>query len=269
MKREIKQNITKDFLWENISQLPYFRGMLRAVEARYYQDIVLKEPVLDLGCGDGHFATTTFSQKIDFGMDPWNQPLKEANNHQFYGLCLQAAGAKMPFPNDYFQTVISNSVLEHIPELEPVIGEVSRVLKPGGKFIFCVPNHRFLSSLSISNFFDRIHCAKIAEVYRRFFNKISRHHHCDNPDIWKKRLDQVGLHNDRYWHYFSKHAFHTLEWGHYFGLPSLIWKKTINRWIISPTRWNLFFTKRITEKFYEESERPDDGVYSFYISTRV
>ena len=39
-------------LWKNISELPYFRGLLRAVEGCFYQDIHLEEPILDLGCGD-------------------------------------------------------------------------------------------------------------------------------------------------------------------------------------------------------------------------
>jgi SAM-dependent methyltransferase len=259
------QNQTKDFLWENISQLPYFRGLLRAVEARYYQNIELEQPVLDLGCGDGHFASTTFANNIDYGVDPWLEPLKEAKERNFYKICLQAAGAVLPFPDRYFHTVISNSVLEHIPDLDPVMNEVSRVLIPGGKFIFCVPNHRFLASLSVSNFLDRIRLKKAGNDYRKFFNKISRHYHCDDPDTWNNRLAQVGLEYESSWHYFSMQAFHVLEWGHYLGLPSLIWKKITKRWILSPTRWNLFFTKKITERFYQESERPNDGVYSFYI----
>ena len=52
-----------DFLWTQISELPYFRGLLRAVEAKFYQDLTLKRPVLDVGCGDGHFAARTFAQK--------------------------------------------------------------------------------------------------------------------------------------------------------------------------------------------------------------
>lgn len=263
-----RENQAGDFLWNNISQLPYFRGLLRAVEARHYQNIDFESPVLDLGCGDGHFAATTFSQKIEFGLDPWLQPLKEADDLHFYDVCLQAAGAELPFPNDHFHTVISNSVLEHIEDLEPVIGEVSRVLIPGGKFIFCVPNHRFLDSLSVSNFLDRIHLKAFASAYRKFFNQISRHYHCDDPSTWEKRLDRFGLKIEKTWHYFSKQAFHALEWGHYFGLPSLIWKKLNNHWIICPRKWNLFFTRRITEKYYLEPERPEDGVYSFYIAIK-
>ena len=68
----------KDFLWLQLRDLPYFRGVLRAVESRFYQDIELPRPVLDLGCGDGHFVTVTFDTPIDFGIDPWTGPVHQA-----------------------------------------------------------------------------------------------------------------------------------------------------------------------------------------------
>ncbi len=65
-------------LWRHISNLPYFRALLRAVEDRFYQDIQLPKPVFDLGSGDGHFASVAFDKKIDVGMDPWVAPTLEA-----------------------------------------------------------------------------------------------------------------------------------------------------------------------------------------------
>lgn len=265
MTNQTSTQSQKDLLWTNISQLPYFRGMLRAVEAKYYQNISLTDPILDLGCGDGHFASTTFNQKFRFGVDPWLQPLKEASRLGYYGICLQACGADLPFPSGYFQTIVSNSVLEHVPDLDPVIHEVSRLLKNNGKFVFCVPNHRFLDTLSISNFFDKIRVKFIARGYRNFFNRISRHYHCDDRAAWEERLQAAGLNIEETWDYFSPKSFHKLEWGHYFGLPSLIWKKLVNRWVLVPTRWNFFLTEAITKSAYTEEERPLDGVYSFYI----
>lgn len=39
---------------------------------------------------------------------------------------------RMPWPDDTFAAVISNSIVHHIPEPEAVIIEVSRVTRPGG-----------------------------------------------------------------------------------------------------------------------------------------
>ncbi len=258
----------KDYLWIQIRELPYFRGLLRSVEAKFYQDLEVKAPILDLGCGDGHFASRTFDFQIDVGIDPWKGPLYEAAKTGAYRNVIRCEGADIPFPDRYFQTIISNSVLEHIPEVDAVVIEAGRVIKPGGTFIFCVPNHQFLSNLSVSNFFDRIHIHFLANAYRSFFNKISRHHHCDSPEVWQKRLDQAGFELIRYWHYFSPGAFHTLEWGHYFGLPSLICHFLTGKWILFPTKWNLWLTEKICRRWYEEDAEQPDGAYTFYIARK-
>ena len=134
---------SKDFLWLNIRDLPYFRSLLRAVEAQYYKEINLPAPTLDIGCGEGHFASLVFNRKIDVGLDPWHEPIHEAGARQAYSLLTEADGAKMPYPDSYFASAFSNSVLEHIPHVEQVLSETARVLKPGAPFVFCVPNHRF------------------------------------------------------------------------------------------------------------------------------
>jgi SAM-dependent methyltransferase len=259
----------KDYLWENISDLPYFRGFLRAVEAKVYQEIDLQDPVLDLGCGDGQFVTTAFDHKLDVGLDPWTEPIHEATSHGGYHSVVQADAAKMPFEDAYFGSAISNSVLEHIPHLDSVLQEAARVLRPGALFVFCVPNHQFLSNLSVSNFFDKIGLKKLANAYRRFFNKISRHHHCDSPEIWEKRLNAAGFEIEKYWHYFSPKALRTLEWGHYFGLPSLITRKLFGKWILVKKPWNLVLTRALVQPFFEEEREQELGAYSFYITRRI
>jgi hypothetical protein len=60
----------KDYLWLNLRELPYFRGLMRAVEASFYARLDLPGPVLDVGSGDGQFVTVAFDQLIDVGIDP-------------------------------------------------------------------------------------------------------------------------------------------------------------------------------------------------------
>ena len=265
----MNETSAKDHLWTQISSMPYFRGLLRAVEARFYDDIELPAPTLDLGCGDGHFATAAFDRPLEVGTDPWWAPLSEAAERKSYRSIAQTDGAAQPFPDGHFSSAVSNSVLEHIPHLDEVLTETARVLKPGAPFIFCVPNHQFLSSLSISNGFDRLGLRFVGDAYRNFFNRISRHHHCDDPQTWEARLQKAGFRLEKWWHYFSPSALHTLEWGHYFGLPSLISKKLTNRWILVPQPWNLSVTRKITEPHYNEPLAADKGTYSFYIARRL
>jgi len=259
---------SKDYLWLHLRDLPYFRALLRAVEARFYEDIQLPAPTLDLGCGDGHFASIAFERSLEVGIDPWWGPLQDAATQGAYHGLAQSDGAALPFPDDYFGSAVSNSVLEHIPHLDRVLVETARVLKPGASFIFCVPNHNFLPNLSIGRLLDRVRLPRLGDAYRTFFNRISRHHHCDPPEIWEYRLSQAGFKIERRWHYFSSAALRTLEWGHYFGLPSWVSRLITGRWILFPSRWNLSLTRRLVQRYYDEPAAVDEGAYTFYIARR-
>ena len=268
-KSEIPNPQSKDHLWLQISSMPYFRGLLRAVEARFYEDIDLPAPTLDLGCGDGHFASVAFDRRFEVGTDPWWEPLTEAGQRQAYQGLTQADGATQPFPDGYFASAVSNSVLEHIPHLDEVLVETARVLKPGAPFVFCVPNNNFLPNLSIGRALDKIRLRSLGDAYRAFFNRISRHYHCDDPQTWETRLLKSGFRLEKWWHYFSPGALHTLEWGHYFGLPSLLSKKITGRWILVPQPWNLALTRRLIKPYFNEPLASENGAYSFYIARRV
>ncbi len=52
---------------------------------------------------------------------------------------LQASATELPFPDAHFDRVIASEVLEHINDDALAIGELSRVLKPGGTMAVTVP----------------------------------------------------------------------------------------------------------------------------------
>ncbi len=266
-----------DLLWGHLCDLPAFRALLRAVEARFCIDLPLARPVLDLGCGDGHFAPVAFDEPLEVGFDPWWGPLIEARKHGAYHLLTQAEGAKMPFPDGTFATVVSNSVLEHIPQVQPVLEEVARVLRspeqaeehPGGVFYFCVPGPNFFPFLSIGRALEWSGPHSLGEVYRGLFSRISRHHHCDGAVVWKRRLGAAGLQLVRWWPDFSRRALTVLEWGHYLGLPSLVCKKLTGRWVVWPSRANpnLWLTERLVRPLYEGAP-PREGAYLFFVARK-
>jgi len=275
VKREGPPAGGDDFLWRHLKDLPAFRALLRAVEARFYQNLLpLEEPVLDVGCGDGHFASVAFPRPLAAGIDPAAGVLGEARERGAYHVLARSLGDALPFADGCFATVVSNSVLEHIPAVEPVLGEIARVLRSPdpsgagcGRFIFCVPSNHFTELLFFSQIFRRLKLESAARAYERCFNRISRHHHCDGPEVWQARLDSAGLQLVDSFYYFSARATHALDLGHYFGLPSLVTKKLLGRWILVPKRWNLALTERWLRPRYEEPQ-PEIGAYLFFVARR-
>ena len=258
----------KDFLWLNLRDLPYFRAMLRAVEAEFYQQFELSSPTLDLGCGDGHFASITFDDKLDVGLDPGSSSLIQAARYGGYRSLVQADGGCMPFPDGHFASALSNSVLEHIPHVSLVLAELGRVLKPGAPLIFCVPNPRYLTELSVPGLLRRIGLGRLGQAYTGWFRRMSRVEHAVWPDVWQKWLEKAGFQLEKWWHYFSPQAMRTLEWGHYFGAPTLLPHAVSRHWIIAPWRWNLFFTERLVRR-HALAQPDDQGTFTFYVARCV
>jgi SAM-dependent methyltransferase len=258
----------EEILIRHLRDLPYFRAMLRAVEDRFYQDIQLQVPVLDMGCGDGHFASVAFSQPLDIGLDPWSAPLQEAQRRGCYRMVIQADGARMPFPDGWFASAVSNSVLEHIPDIDPVLAEIGRVIRKGGLFVFCVPNDHFTTQLQGTTLFRSLGLRSASQGYSRLFNRISRHAHTDSQQVWKERLLKAGFEVEKSWNYFPPASLHVLEIGHFFGLPSLFVKKLTGNWILWKNQANLWLPWLITHRAVQ-NPIDEQGVYSFYITRKI
>ena len=101
---------------------------------------------LDIGCGEGQVARLLATRGIDvYGVDPaWNQ-ISEAmyrSTGEAYG---QASALALPFADEVFDTAVACLVFEHISAMKQAIGEVSRVLKTGGSFVFLL-NHPLLQT---------------------------------------------------------------------------------------------------------------------------
>lgn len=258
----------RDFLWLNLMDLPYFRAILRAVEARFYQGLDLPRPILDVGCGDGHFASVAFEKPLDVGVDLHLPSLREARRRKHYRLLLESDGTRLPLASNSLGSAFSNSVLEHLPDLDGVLAEIGRVLRPGAPLFFTVPNPGYRSELSFPRFLERLGLKAAARGYADYFMWMSRTRNMLYEAEWSERLWKAGLAVERTERYFSPAALHALEWGHYFGAPCLPPRWLLGRWIVAPTRWNLGLTERLTRRYYQEMPGPD-GTYSYYLARKV
>lgn len=102
---------------------------------------------LDLGCGDGKLmrilldAAGAAPDLVGVDIDPLET--RDAAASGVYRCVHTAPGGALPEPDASFDFVFSNSVLEHIPQLDPVLAEAARVLRPGGTFLCTVPSPGF------------------------------------------------------------------------------------------------------------------------------
>lgn len=99
--------------------------------------------ILDVGCGEGQIARAVRSSggvRSVVGIDPsWCQI---ANGADAGGsvLYLQGQGECLPFGADTFDAAVCCLAIEHSADGDALLGEVARVLRPGGRFLLLV-NH--------------------------------------------------------------------------------------------------------------------------------
>jgi SAM-dependent methyltransferase len=252
----------RDFLALQLADMAPHRALLRAVESRFMSRVPLVHPVLDIGCGDGHFASIAYDEPIDVGLDPMERDLPEAaaRRPQVYLDVVQGSATALPFADASFETVVSNCVIEHIPDVEKTLSEISRVLRPGGVFATTLPSEHYAEFLLGSTALRRVGLERPATAYGDFFNRISYHYHVDPPEVWRERLERAGLTMTEHAYYFSRSAHHAFDIAHYLGLPNLIAKRTIGRWVIHPAQMKPF--EWWYRRFYDES-LPEAGAYQF------
>lgn len=168
-------------------------GVWRAVEiAAVLRQGLPEGRGLDVGCGDGLLTRIIHEQsggtRTWVGIDPDPEEIALAKNGGLYDRCHVTGGAMLPLESASFDFALSNSVLEHIPDLPPVLAEVARVLKPGGKFIFTVPSDSFHAALRGPLWPGRNRASYLADVDRR-----CAHIHYWGADTWRSALALAGL----------------------------------------------------------------------------
>ncbi len=93
--------------------------------------------VLDVGCG---------SSRIIGALPPGSVALdvllrKVRYARKFGRPLVQGTGFQLPFADASFPCVVCSQVIEHVPMASPILGELCRVLKPGGRLILGTPDY--------------------------------------------------------------------------------------------------------------------------------
>lgn len=110
--------------------------------------------VLDLGCAGGFMAEALASRGAEVtGIDPAEAAIAAARAHaQAAGRSIRydvGVGEALPYPDASFDSVVCVDVLEHVQDLDRVLAEVARVLRPGGWFCYDTINRTALARFAV------------------------------------------------------------------------------------------------------------------------
>ncbi|MFM6504588.1 MAG: class I SAM-dependent methyltransferase [Dolichospermum sp.] len=103
--------------------------------------------LLDISCGAGLFGSQVkkhLSDKVEvWGIEPIKLAADEATKNLDYVLCDTIENSLEKLPDNFFDCITFNDVLEHLVYPEIVLSKVSRKLAPEGIIVASIPNVRY------------------------------------------------------------------------------------------------------------------------------
>jgi ubiquinone/menaquinone biosynthesis C-methylase UbiE len=155
----------------------YYSG--RKFHDSLYRDCIRRhlspgQRVLDAGCGRYlRFGKELSDRATVIGVD-LESVLETDNQSSPFGV--RSDVGNLPFPAEYFDLVISRSVVEHLNEPAKVFREFWRVLKPGGQAVIITPNK-----------YDYVSIIAALTPYKVHRELVSRIFHVPEEDVFPTR----------------------------------------------------------------------------------
>ncbi len=172
---------------------PLAWALPRSAEAALLAETPLAPPLLDVGCGDGLFAELSDRLRGAIGVDLGGREVRRAAHRAIYAATVQADAARLPFAAGSFATVVSISALEHMTDLDRVLAELARVLRPGGRLVMSVPGPEIATAMFWPRALRRLGLGWAARTYESLVNGCFHHHNLFSREDWSRRLGTFGL----------------------------------------------------------------------------
>lgn len=217
-----------------LKEAPVPLALERSLECEILSRQEFKHPILDIGCGDGLFASILFNEKVDVGIDPKKSELDRARKYAIYEELIQCFGSNIPKENRYFITIYSNSALEHVNDLGPVLKEANRLLSDEGSFYITVPTDLFEQYTIVNVFLTKLRLESIAKRYRILYNGFWAQYHHYPAQEWINLFEKNGFKVVQTIEYGSKSICLFNDFLVPFSFPSWFVKKLFKRWTLFP-----------------------------------
>jgi SAM-dependent methyltransferase len=177
-----------DAIWEQVPEDP---GPLPTDQVAWVRSLGPVRRALDLGCGDGRLTAELQAGTV-VGAEVSGVALERARARlPGAELVKLEPGGRLPFEDSSFDLVLCADMLEHVLDLQTLLSEVRRVLRPGGELAVSTPAHSRLTGLRVFvRGFERAFDPLSPHI--RFFTRRSLRALLDAMGYQVEELDRVG-----------------------------------------------------------------------------
>lgn len=188
MSEDVKAHYTREYFekW-NYADRGLGRFSMYWFARRYYAALIRRYAppgggqLLELGCGLGHLLGLLQDDFQCTGIDLIDYSVEQTRLNAPKATALQQSADDLSgFADGTFSVVVALHLVEHLPDPAHTIAEVSRILKPGGLWLFATPHPDY----SLRRFKDRENDA---------IGKDKTHINVHPPAQWRAWCEQSGL----------------------------------------------------------------------------
>lgn len=160
---------------------------------RAVRELVLPEPILDVGCGDGVFARLAYPGRQVWGIDINPVEVSRAQATDSYKTLICGNICEVDLPRAFFGSAIANCSLEHVPDLDGALANLRGALKPGAPAVLIVPAFDWTRHLCTAEALDAVGLTRLSHAYGAFFDRLFAHKHLYDAREWKSRMELAGF----------------------------------------------------------------------------
>lgn len=144
--------------------------------------------ICDIACGWIPFFLMNTRFKEKYGIEPRLSPRHADRSMVIKNINLED-DPHIPFESDYFDIVTMLAAFEHIErtELQTLMREIYRVLKPGGFLILTTPSPWTAPLLAVLAFLGLISPLELSS-HKKLFSKNELYHYCTLGGFQKSRI---------------------------------------------------------------------------------
>lgn len=242
--------------------------ILKLFEGYCYQKTEITPPSLEIGPGAGDTSSINFAgRKLTFGLEYFGDNIDKRTLELFETVICGGINP-IPFRKETMATILAVHIIDHLLDIDAALKEVSRVLRPGGRFVFTANGYKYpflehypfrpKSSEAIKKWELRMLKGTRPNGYPLF--------KCDDPE------DAVGQNcytKDKWDGIAKKHGLKVTKYKEYIcgsnaGLFTLLWYHSI----MTKTSFRIlrqFYLRIIKGMFLADESLSDQGGLEVYI----